>query len=45
MSDSQAHVPMRSITKAPGYHWCGYYDKLHRRRGARSLKPRWCRCR
>ena len=28
MSDSQAHVPMRAITRGPGYHWFGYYDKL-----------------
>ena len=28
MSDSQAHVPIRAITRAPGYHWFGYYDKL-----------------
>ena len=28
MSDSQAHVPIRAITKGPGYHWFGYYDKL-----------------
>ena len=28
MSDSQAHVPIRAITRAPDYHWFGYYDKL-----------------
>ena len=28
MSNSQAHVPMRAITRGPGYHWFGYYDKL-----------------
>ena len=25
---SQAHVPIRAITRGPGYHWFGYYDKL-----------------
>lgn len=27
-ADSQMHVPVRAITRGPGYHWFGYYDKL-----------------
>lgn len=25
---SEAKVPMRRLTRGPGYHWFGYYDKL-----------------
>ena len=28
MSGSQAHVPIRALTRGPDYHWFGYYDKL-----------------
>ena len=28
LEKSTLHVPARVITKGPGHHWFGYYDKL-----------------
>ncbi len=28
-SKSEAFVPIRAVTKGPGFHWFGYYDKLN----------------